>query len=235
MIPKNIFQSHKSIDYVLDDMNLKKATQTWRKDKSFHYYFYDNKRCESFMREKFSGKIYETYQKMPIPVMKADLWRYCIIYHYGGIYADTDVIIKNTPSFYIKNNADMCIACEYDGVPTFAQFFFAAKQNSPILKEIINTVVSNFEKYELNQFNYKLTHNTDTIVQHLTGPAAFTNGIESYLRRNNLKTHKTIPEYQGYDTNYLCVFKNDHFWNNMFHLCMGRFSGWRQDAINKKL
>ena len=34
---------------------------------------------------------------LPIAVMKADLWRYCVIYKYGGIYADADTVCKINP------------------------------------------------------------------------------------------------------------------------------------------
>ena len=30
--------------------------------------------------------------KLSLKVMKGDLWRYCVVYHYGGIYADADTI-----------------------------------------------------------------------------------------------------------------------------------------------
>jgi mannosyltransferase OCH1-like enzyme len=40
------------------------------------------------MKEHFSGKVYEAYCKLPLVVMKADLWRYCILYKLGGVYLD---------------------------------------------------------------------------------------------------------------------------------------------------
>ena len=30
------------------------------------------------------------FLKFPLPVMKADFWRYCVLYINGGIYADLD-------------------------------------------------------------------------------------------------------------------------------------------------
>ena len=34
------------------------------------------------MKENFSGDVYNAYLKLPIAVMKADLFRYCVVYHY---------------------------------------------------------------------------------------------------------------------------------------------------------
>ena len=39
-IPRNIFQTHKSIQYVRSNEKLRKATQSWKGHPEFNYYFY---------------------------------------------------------------------------------------------------------------------------------------------------------------------------------------------------
>ena len=36
-------------------------------------------------------EVHAVYKSFPVPVMRADFWRYAILYAFGGIYADIDV------------------------------------------------------------------------------------------------------------------------------------------------
>jgi mannosyltransferase OCH1-like enzyme len=93
---KNIFQTHKSVNYINSKPKLVKAMTSWLKySNTFNYMFYNNTMCDDFIKNNFDEKIYKAYSMLPIAVMKADLWRYCVIYKYGGIYADTDTVYPN--------------------------------------------------------------------------------------------------------------------------------------------
>jgi mannosyltransferase OCH1-like enzyme len=99
----NIFQTHKSIEYINSKPKIKSAVKSWLKNTSnFRYHFYDDAKCDKFMKEIVGGTTYDAYQRLPIKVMKADLWRYCVIYEYGGIYADTDTICKVNPNLFLN-------------------------------------------------------------------------------------------------------------------------------------
>ena len=231
MIPKKIFQSHKSFDYVMDDPILKQSTFTWKKHyKNYAYSFYDDKRCDTFMKEHFDGNVYDTYTKMPLPVMNADLWRYCIIYHHGGIYADTDLKINTSPDIFINPNSDISLSVE-PNTNFFVQFAFAAIQNSPALKSVIDLVVENMKNYH----NGKMKHlEKEWIVHHLTGPNAFRKGIETYLQKNNLKTFTRNRDYENYYDKRIYFFPTDDFnYKLTSHFCKGFFDGWRNERDKK--
>jgi len=49
--------------------------------------------CREFIKEKFPIEVLEAYDTLVPPAFKADLWRLCILYVYGGFYLD----IKYTP------------------------------------------------------------------------------------------------------------------------------------------
>jgi mannosyltransferase OCH1-like enzyme len=106
-IPKNIFQTHKSLVYLISKKKSKilNAMNTWRRfSNNYNYYFYNNSMCDKFMKNNFDEKINNAYFKLPMGVMKADLWRYCIIYKYGGVYADADTVCKIHPDIFINNS-----------------------------------------------------------------------------------------------------------------------------------
>lgn len=53
MIPKNIFQTHKSIDYIQSNLTLSNACNSWKNNKDFNYYFYDDNQCNEFITKFF--------------------------------------------------------------------------------------------------------------------------------------------------------------------------------------
>jgi mannosyltransferase OCH1-like enzyme len=42
------------------------------------------------MDEFYQGNVVRMFKEYPIGVMRADFWRYAILYIYGGIYMDID-------------------------------------------------------------------------------------------------------------------------------------------------
>jgi len=228
-IPKRIFQTHKSIQYIQSKPKLQIAMRTWRRFvPEFGYHFYTNEMCDEFMRTEmvaeFGDVIYDVYNKLPLPVMKADLWRYCIIYKYGGIYADTDTICKCNPNIFTTHDA-MIVCAPEDDTLHLCQWTFAAPKNSPILKSIIELSI----KRILNIPVIKGEH----IVHFLTGPGVFTVGIEKYLQENNMKTFKNKKQYACYKNSAMICFISEHFHQTMIqHLFAGReLDGWSNERF----
>jgi len=189
-IPKKIFQTHKSCEYIESNKTLKNATMTWKKSKNFdfEYHFYSNVQMDNFMKKMdniFPG-IKEQYDRLPLPVMKADLWRYCVIYHYGGIYADVDTKLMVNPNIFINSPFVNLITVPENNVH-MCQWVFAAKKNSPVLKAIIELSLQKLK----NQKVIKGEH----IVHFLTGPKVFTEGILNYL----ITKDKTIIKDENFN------------------------------------
>ena len=66
---------------------------TWlRLNPSLSFEIWDDERVDSFVREFFGADLYAMYQSFPLGVMKADFWRYAILFAEGGIYTDIDTI-----------------------------------------------------------------------------------------------------------------------------------------------
>lgn len=214
-IPKKIYQTHKSRSYINNTPELLKAQNSWKKYKDYKHYFYNNKEQDIFMKNHFSD-IYDAYKKCPIPVMKADLWRYCIIYKYGGIYADADTVCLKKPDYLIKksylvgvpeNNTHLC------------QWIFSAPANSPILKSIIDLSVGRLR--EAKEFKGK------HFIHRYTGPGVFTQGIEKWLFDNNYSTFKEREKYSNYPNNIIFFYPSTFHKYNVRHLYSGKWeNGW---------
>lgn len=227
MIPKNIFQTHKSLNYIISKQKLIKSISSWyRFNDKFKYYFYDDEMCDNFMKETYGidSDVYKAYSMLPMAVMKADLWRYCIIYKYGGIYADTDAVCNVNPNIFI-NNSLLTVSPELNN-QFFCQWTFSAPPSSPILKTIIDLSVKRILNTEIKG---------EHIIHFLTGPDVFTRGIIDYLSDNNYKTFPKVNQYYKYPEPILKVFNSYNF-HNIFihHLFAGDdFDGWKKERYIK--
>jgi len=234
IFPKNIFQTHKNIEYIKSNNSLNNAVETWKKHDNFNYHFYNNEDCSKFMQtmeNKFPG-INKQYNRLPLNVMKADLWRYCIIYEYGGIYADSDTVLVDNPIIFMNTNAKLVVVPEND--IHMCQWVFSAPKDSPILESIIKLALARLK----NTPNIKGEH----IIHYLTGPGVFTDGIINYLKNQNnkiisesgfndwIKNKKNGLDYLKYYGIHFFEFDDFHK-NKVQHLFSG---GWENGWSNER-
>lgn len=67
--------------------------QNWeRLNKNYTIDFSLDADCISFLQTHFNKYIADLFQTIPEGMYKADLWRLCKLYIYGGVYADVDLI-----------------------------------------------------------------------------------------------------------------------------------------------
>jgi len=86
-IPKIIFQTHKKKELIPNYYvkNLKNLNKDW------DYRFFDNQDAKKFLREEFGKEFEDKFDYFKTGPHKADLWRLCILYKYGGCYLDADI------------------------------------------------------------------------------------------------------------------------------------------------
>ena len=54
----------------------------------FDYYLYDDNKSREFILKHFGEEVVNAYDTLIPGAFKADLWRYCVLYIYGGFYLD---------------------------------------------------------------------------------------------------------------------------------------------------
>jgi mannosyltransferase OCH1-like enzyme len=212
------------VNYINSKPKLVKAIKSWLKyTNTFNYKFYNNAMCDDFIKNNFDDKIYNAYSLLPMGVMKADLWRYCIIYKYGGIYTDTDTVCLFNPHIFIN---DSLLTIVPENETHLCQWVFSAPPNSPILKSIIDLSVERILNTPIKG---------EHIIHYLTGPGVFTDGIEKYLKENGLPIFSNKKDYYNYPSPVLKVFKYENFHKNIVnHLFAGQDKdGWFHERYLK--
>jgi mannosyltransferase OCH1-like enzyme len=231
-IPRKIYQTHKSLDYVLQNRKTRMSHDSWKRychhgENGFEYVFFDDAGLDAFMATQ-DERIYRAFQRCPMRVMQADLWRYCVLYEHGGIYADADAVLMKgqDPSIFLQEKAWLVLAPETDRIH-LCQWTFAAPPRSPVLRKIIDTCVERI----LNAPTIRGEH----IIHFMTGPRAFTDGVESYLKERQCTLFRNKLCYEVYQNYHVHIFNTGFFHGKLIHhLFAGNdHGGWKNERYGK--
>ena len=118
-IPNIIWQTGKNyIDKLPYPYNIN--ILTWQRLNPDHQYNYSDDMKAGREIEQFDSELYELYELL-WDCFRGDLWRYVMLYQYGGIYADLDSVallpFEASKVFNYKNSTEMLTPIkEFSGV-----------------------------------------------------------------------------------------------------------------------
>ena len=76
----------KMYDCVLDNLIFNRVGED-----CIHYLFNDSD-CRTFIMREYPPDVLIAYDRLIPTAFKADLWRYCVLYKYGGVYLDVKYV-----------------------------------------------------------------------------------------------------------------------------------------------
>ena len=147
-IPKVIYICHKKLD------KIKIYSQKWKElNPEYEIKLYDDELCQQFLLTEYSQLYLDIFNFIPDGPIKADFWRVCIIYKYGGLYVDADINPLVPLSEYIENNDDFvtCLSATVSSYITGYQFnphFILSKKNNYILKYCIDKYIDLYTNHK---------------------------------------------------------------------------------------
>lgn len=131
-----------------------------------HRLFDDNDMTE-FIEATYSQRVLNCFNKLAIGASKADLWRYLVLFRYGGIYIDMDsMIIANLDSLIRDDSCSIISRERNHGL--FVQWCLFFMPESPILRECIVKCLNNIESKKLLD------------ITELTGPKLYSSVIQEF-------------------------------------------------------
>jgi mannosyltransferase OCH1-like enzyme len=149
-IPLILHQTWK--DKNLPDTFVKYA-RSWKKHHpGWDYRFYTDADCKNFIHRTCPDWM-DIYEGFTHPIQRADLFRYLVVYHCGGLYADMDMAcFKPVDSIMSKSRCLICVEAlltkTYQkklGYPEpfqVANCIFAAEKNHGFLSEVLERIKS---------------------------------------------------------------------------------------------
>lgn len=141
MIPKIIWQTH---NYKYDELpsHLIKYTKNWQNlNPGWTYNYVDHEQRSLFVK-KYLPDIHEKYYLNCEPMYQADIWRYAVIYKYGGVYADMDSYCIKPLDYMLEGYSGQDIIFtlpQQDGTINNANF--AAVKQSISIKQTIELIM----------------------------------------------------------------------------------------------
>ena len=117
--------------------------QLARDNPEFKPCFYDEPACERFISDNFPVNVSDAYKRLIPNAYKADLWRLCILYIYGGIYVDIKFKCVNGFRFiHLADNEYFVRDIDRSGGGIY-NALMVSKPRNPLLYKAIQKIVSN--------------------------------------------------------------------------------------------
>ena len=108
----------------------------------YKHIIYDDNEVVLFLKKYFDGKVLNTFYTLHKGAHKADLFRYCYLYQFGGIYMDIKTkLIKNINTVFNKKNVDFyTVTSMFRG--TIYQGVLASKPKNPLFLSLIEHMIN---------------------------------------------------------------------------------------------
>ena len=189
-----------------------------KQNPEFEFELYDDNDCRKFIEDNFDKDVVYAFDSLIPGAYKADLWRYCIMYKYGGIYLDISfeylhnfkLIYLTDDEYYVKE------FWHFDGL---YNGLLISKPNNKFYIDAINKIIDNVKnKYYgetpimptgptmlYNKFMSYYENKNKNFKLYFTG---YENGI-SY--NNNVYIFNKYKEYRDEQKNYNIGINKNHY------------------------
>jgi mannosyltransferase OCH1-like enzyme len=221
MIPKIIHNTYKSHDLPEIYKNCQAQIKTLHPE--FDYRFYTDTDMFNIMRNEFPT-YYDNFQALPRMIMKIDMFRYFLMYKYGGLYTDMDYLMLRR--FDLLNH-DVVIPCnreDISGNPTsLGNCIFASKPAHPFWKTLMDTLFT----IDRTQINFNVDSTVDKNSEG-TGPTFVFTMWQLYKEKDSIYIPKRISFHPLTLLNqtYVDKLKSDGIYG--MHICTGL---WRDNML----
>ena len=181
MIPKKLHFIYTRKSLPLPEKYEKNIKEWQRLCPDWEVHLYTDEEIQNIFNLHFPEYV-EELPKIPIGAMVADVFRYAVIYLYGGMYNDIDTVpLKKIPEHWL--NYDAVIGYEYQPDqfpqllsplwkydPIFCQWSFLSHPKNPLFKEALDSAF-----HRLREASFTPKKQVDVL--NLTGPLLFTSVV----------------------------------------------------------
>lgn len=230
MIPKTIWQTYKD-DFNSMPIQAQRCAKTWKKNNpGYKYVYMDDQEAADIILKDYGKAWHDLFINVPIGVVRGDIFRYLMIYKYGGVYSDIDTVCQVPISEWIDGpieqrkeyNAVFSVELFKDDINKpyrICQWTFAAAPGMEILKNVIEKV-----KYQLETIDWYSVTNINSAVHHVSGPDMFSlailetmgfasetnNTLSIHPGINLLKNVEVVNDSQYAKENKIFIYGNRH-------------------------
>lgn len=113
MIPKTIVQTHRFEEKDIPPY-IRCPMDTWQElNQDFSYHYFGQKESDEFMSSFSVRQVSDIYfNPKTMGTLQADIFRACVIYEYGGVYADSDLVCLGRIFEHVNADASLSVTTE---------------------------------------------------------------------------------------------------------------------------
>lgn len=188
-VPDRVWQTYNTEDL---PPKAQECQNTWKTHfASSAYALHDDAKILDFMQTHFDSEIVDVFQGFPLGVMRADMWRYAVLYIHGGIYSDIDSkALQPRSRWNIRSEDKVIIAVEND--IHFCQWTLVSVPQHPLFKTVLDLIVRTAQE--------GIDVSDEHFVHKHTGPGIWTRAVHEFLGYPiEQKAQHTLVLYQTTD------------------------------------
>lgn len=214
-IPPYIFQTWKAGDKTPE---MEAAMATFTRQKGYTHICWTDDECYAFLLKVFGERYANAYKVLVPGAYRADFWRYCMLYKFGGVYADAKTTCLRPLDEILRPDDELILVRDLPST-CLLNGFIACRPNHPLLGIVIDMVLENIESRTYG------TSPLDITGPHVFGKAfcrwkgypyntmnlfaGYTHTLQM-LARHEDKVHIVSPEgEQIFVKEYNSYYKND--------------------------
>ena len=206
-IPKVIYQTYIDKTKIPNKVynNIKKYAPDYK------HIIYNDKECIKFLKDNYPLNVLNAFYTLKKGAHKADLFRYCILYKYGGVYLDIKThLIKPISRLFNKKKCLYSVIAIYR--KSIYQGIIATPPKNPIFKKLIDLIILNqhnttdyliFTKQFYNEINKSCNYNIKPGFNR-----SYSSPYNYYLYEE-ICSNNRFKCYDGLDRYRLCCFVYD--------------------------
>jgi mannosyltransferase OCH1-like enzyme len=186
MIPKIIHQTWKTN---IIPSNWIIAVESCKKiNKDYQHIIWTDDTMIIFVKENYP-ELYDMYCNYKYNIQRCDVFRYLVLYKYGGIYLDMDIICKSKLDYLLSY--DIVFAKSSNIKSSFTNSFFMAQPNNRFIKYAIDNLYANMNKYKYLGKHFHIMNST--------GPSYLNYIYIKYLNENEISNNYILSnnEFAG--------------------------------------
>lgn len=156
-IPRNIFQTWRTKPLSPEASLL---TASWKtKNRSYAHYLFDEHDNRAFIKRHFGDRVYSAYCRLIPGTHRANLWKYCALYVFGGVYVDLDCVCVSDIDSFLEEDTEMMVPFDR---PIYSQHmlyssFIAVVPNHPVMLDCVNRIVRIVETGKVPSLCYEVS------------------------------------------------------------------------------
>lgn len=207
--PKFIWQTWKvPLESSQFPARYKRFQETWQENNpNYRHFLLADEECELMIQSLYATvpDVAKAYKIMPKSILKADFFRYLILFARGGVYSDIDTAnlkpidewVSNAPEISHKPNvAGLVVGIEADPDRPdwkewyarriqFCQWTIQLKRGHPMLRELIAKITElTLDRESSGQLDKIMGKDSGGDIMDWTGPGIFTDMVFEYM--NNI-------------------------------------------------